>query len=125
MTNEEVNKYLESIGGLVYAYSSFENPKIIKSRFFECDTGWNKLICDCIQELIDAGWDKEIAQIKEKFGGLRFYPGGCTDKQWEIIRKYEELSYKTCESCGSTEDVTTEGPGWIQSLCKNCRNEEI
>lgn len=122
MTDEEVEEYLKSIGGLEYAWK--ENTFITDSSFFECSSGWNKIICSCIKELIDIGWNKKICQIKEKFGGLRFYTDTHTDQEWEIIRKYEDLSYHTCETCGTHENVETKGPGWIQSLCKDCRDEQ-
>jgi len=36
----------------------------------------------------------------------------------------ENLSYHICESCGSTTDVKTEGPGWIHTLCGVCRKAD-
>src|SRR3990167_5443692 len=77
--------------------------------------GWLKLVQKCIEELIASGWNKEILQIKEKFGGLRFYANGADDA---IISRYEQLSYTICEECGSTDNVTTESsPRWIRTLC--------
>lgn len=40
MTDQEVKKYLESIGGLKSVYYP---DRIITSRMFECSSGWNKL----------------------------------------------------------------------------------
>jgi len=42
----------------------------------ECNDGWLELIAELIQELVDAGWSREVLQIKEKFGGLCFYAEG-------------------------------------------------
>ena len=121
MTDQEVNEFLESIGGLKSAYYP---DRILKHRMFECGSGWNKLICDLIQNLINIGWNKEIAQIKEKFGTLRFYPGGCTKEQWKLIEEAERKSSTICEYCGSTENVKLYTDGWYTTECKNCRNKK-
>lgn len=63
------------------------------------------------------------AQVKEKFGGLRFYINGGTNEQYDTISFAESLSYNICENCGSTKNVTTEGKGWIKSLCKKCKDK--
>lgn len=39
----------------------------------------------------------------------------------EIIRKYEELSYKTCIVCG--EPAKWESKGWISPYCTDCANK--
>ena len=117
MTDQEVNEFLESIGGLKSAYYP---DRILKHRMFECGPGWNKLICDLIKDLIDIGWNKEIAQIKEKFGTLRFYPGGCTTEQWKLIEEAERKSSTICEYCGS-KDAKLYTDGWYTTECKNCR----
>ena len=46
MTDQEVNEFLESIGGLKSAYYP---DRILKHRMFECGSGWNQLICDLIK----------------------------------------------------------------------------
>ena len=120
MTDQEVNEFLESIGGLKSAYYP---DRILKHRMFECGSGWNQLICDLIKDLIAIGWNKEIAQIKEKFGTLRFYPGGCTDEQWKLIEEAERKSSTICEYCGS-EDADLYTDGWYTTECKDCRNKK-
>ena len=62
-------------------------------------------------------------QVKEKFGGLRFYVVGASDKQWTMIELTENLSYHICETCGSTKDVG-QTQGWIYTLCKECVDKE-
>lgn len=118
MTDQEVREYLKSIGGLESVY--VPNKKIT-SRIFECGSGWNKLICDLIQNLIDIGWNKEIAQIKEKYGTLRFYPGSCTDEQWKLIEEAEKKSATICEYCGDTENVKLYKDGWYKTMCTSCK----
>ena len=86
----------------------------------ECDAGWYELIADLIRELIQAGWTREISQIKEKFGGLRFYASGLPENGHEIIKRYEERALKTCEICGSEYKVKLRGYRWVKTLCHNC-----
>lgn len=62
-----------------------------------------------------------IVQIKEKFGGLRWYDNANTKEIQEIIRKYEEISFKTCINCGEpAECIST---GWISPYCNKCKIE--
>ena len=67
-----MNDYLESIGGLENGMYS-NKPKITSCDFFDVQVGWYPLIKNLIDELITLGWDKKVTQVKEKFGGLRFY----------------------------------------------------
>jgi hypothetical protein len=55
------------------------------------------------------------SQVKEKFGGLRFYVNGATDKHWNYISIAENFSYRTCEECGSPGKTYTDG--WHRTLC--------
>lgn len=59
--------------------------------------------------------DYRIMQIKEKFGGLRWYDNVSTKKVSEIINKYEYISMKTCIVCG--EPATYISNGWISPYC--------
>jgi len=54
-------------------------------------------------------------QVKEKFGGLRFYVQAATDKHYQYISFAESMSYRTCESCGAAGKTYTDG--WHTTLC--------
>jgi hypothetical protein len=54
-------------------------------------------------------------QVKEKFGGLRFYVQAATDKHYNYISFAESMSYVTCEKCGSPGKRYTDG--WHTTLC--------
>ena len=85
--------------------------------------GWSKIVQRLIRDLFILGWDGELHQIKEKFGGLRFYIGGGSDAIFRRIDAAEAESVRTCEACG--EPGTTAGPGfWIRALCDSCRCTE-
>lgn len=58
-------------------------------------------------------------QVKEKFGGLRFYmtyyPEGLREEMEELIAEAERASFQTCEACG--EPGVPRSGGWIKTLC--------
>lgn len=54
-------------------------------------------------------------QVKEKFGGLRFYVHGASNKHWDYISFAESMSYRTCEQCGAVGKTYTDG--WHRTLC--------
>ena len=66
-----------------------------------------------------------ICQIKEKFGGLRWYDNGFPTEGYEEYKewldKYEELSFKTCIDCGKPAKYFTRG--WITPICEDCAKE--
>jgi hypothetical protein len=85
-------------------------------------SNWRKDIIT--QEMIDeakAKMDEEASkvpvavQVKEKFGGLRFYVQAATDKHYNYISFAESMSYKTCEECGAPGKTYTDG--WHMTLC--------
>jgi len=54
-------------------------------------------------------------QVKEKFGGLRFYVQAATDAHYQYISFAESMSYRTCEQCGAPGKRYTDG--WHTTLC--------
>ena len=112
-------------------YPKILNRRTILEGCITCGDGWYMLIdtlCHALQFNTDRNnhdgkYPQIVAlQIKEKFGGLRFYIGGATEHQSGEISFAESMSYHICEKCGSTDDVQQVG-SWIKSLCKNCRNK--
>ena len=74
-----------------------------------------------------------IEQIKEKFGGLRFYYYGGDEQIHGMVRMAELWAGHTCEKCGNKGE-RRQG-GWIRTLCdtheadhqerlKNMRSED-
>ena len=115
MTREEMNDYLESIGGLENGMYS-NKPKITSCDFFDVQVGWYPLIKNLIDELITLGWDKQVTQVKEKFGELRFYINGGSDEIYNKITEAEKLSHETCELCGKKGELRTK-IRWFTTLC--------
>jgi hypothetical protein len=83
---------------------------------FECGDGWFKLI-DRLSSVLEP-LDVEAVQVKEKFGGLRFYIRGGQDDVYNYIEVAEEESLKTCETCGRPGEPRS--GGWIKTLCDAC-----
>lgn len=98
--------------------------------------GWKKAfglkLCEEIQKILDNNITSKLhlIQVKEKFGGLRFYytVEDKTEKEIDttfdienIIDKYEKLSYKTCINCG--KPATKISLGWISPWCDKCASK--
>ena len=137
MTSKELNKYFKDIGLKITCryYKRDVKGNIVSdkngdpihdtiqvtSSYIDTDEGWYQLIHDLIAELIKTNWDRKIIGVKEKFGGLRFQLNASTNEMFGIIRKYEELSYETCEVCGEKgilrDDCGSNGSRWYKTMC--------
>ena len=92
---------------------------------FECGDGWYQILdslCANIQSHIN--WQNKqeekvpqvvATQVKEKFGGLRFYYDGGDDEISGMVRMAESWAAHTCEECGAPG--TMRQGGWIRTLC--------
>lgn len=56
-----------------------------------------------------------IDQIKEKFGGFRFYYSGGDDTIYGMVRMAESWASHSCEECGAPGKRN--GEGWVKTLC--------
>lgn len=89
------------------------------------DDGWANLfetLCNDIHALNPS--DFYWTQVKEKFGGLRAYYSGGDEQISKLVQEAEDRSYKICELCGSQNEVSATGRGWIKTLCSKCRHEK-
>jgi len=114
MNNKEMNEFLQSIGGLKNGFRLELNP-IVNSDFFEVESGWFPLIKELITDLVELGWNKEVCQVKEKFGGLRFYINEGSDEMFNRIIKAETESLTICEISGKVGKLRTD-IGWFRTL---------
>ena len=94
--------------------------------------GWRIAFGDQMIEELDQllkkyNLEKEyrITQIKEKYGGLRWYDNGFPEEGYkeytDWLHKYEDLSFRTCIRCGKPAIGLTKG--WIMPLCKDCMKD--
>ena len=102
-------------------------PKMFAEPYggFCVDEGWWPILeslCGQIQHHLD--WKNrqsevvvqvKVAQIKEKFGGLRFYYDGGDDAIDGMVRMAESWAAHSCETCGAP-GKSRDG-GWIKTLC--------
>ena len=89
-------------------------------KWIDCGKGWYPLVVETDQKLaaLDPGY--EVHQIKEKFGGLRYYHQFVTEDSdheagWKIEQEAENRSFTICETCGAPGK--TRPCGWIKTLC--------
>jgi hypothetical protein len=102
-------------------------PKMFSTKYggFAVGAGWYPILetlCANIQSHIDwrvkQGQDiaqVEVNQIKEKFGGLRFYYSGGDDEISGMVRMAEAWADIACEECGAAG--RRRSGGWIRTLC--------
>lgn len=120
-SKEKIDSYLESIGGLENGWRT-DRPPIKDAHFFDCHDGWYPLIQKLIEDLIQLGWDKKVTQVKEKFGGLRFYINEGSDEIHTRITEAEIESYTICEMCGAPGEIRRD-IGWYRTLCDSHHTE--
>ena len=108
-------------------------PKMFTGKYggFCCGEGWWPILeslCSNIQHHLD--WKNKtvetvpqvtVAQIKEKFGGLRFYYDGGDDEIRGMVRMAEAWADASCEECGAP-GKRRDG-GWIKTLCDHHATE--
>lgn len=105
------------------------NPRETLMYFgFEHGDGWFNIVymlSSALEKIISSYplfvADMRAAQVKEKFGGLRFYIDGYPSEPViremvdDLIRSAEYLSVRTCETCG--RPGVRRSDGWIKTLC--------
>lgn len=109
---KEIKEFMESRG--------IEEPRC---GFHICP-GWIPPVFKALDEMIAAGWDKNLSQVKQKFGGLRIYIGAMSgpakDRVREIISETEALVDTMCEYCGKPHGRTIPLSG--TALCQECND---
>lgn len=104
----------------------FSGP-LLNDEPFRCDDGWADIIdrlCAKLEPIIAAMPDPEdrqahrCAQVKEKFGGLRFYTFSLLDcEMTDAIGEAERESLGTCEVCGQPGSQQKIGPWLLKTVC--------
>ena len=102
-------------------------PKMFEGKYggFAVGAGWYPILeklCANIQHHID--WKNResevvpqvvVEQIKEKFGGLRFYYQGGDEYIHGMVTMAESYADIACEDCGGIGK--RRNGGWIRTLC--------
>jgi len=96
---------------------------------FECNDGWFDIIyklCDDIKSYYKNKIPEHfyVVQVKEKFGGLRFYITAAPKEIHDMIANVEATSYKICEKCGKPGKLRDKLPWWL-TLCDKHFKEKV
>lgn len=94
--------------------------------------GWYQLVAEVLQPIEDENgrltWDApdpscvkliEVAQIKEKFGGLRLYVDNAPVWVNELVSKAEAKAWTICCNCGESGAIKPSNY-WLETLCERC-----
>lgn len=87
----------------------------------DCDKGWIPLLRSTLSSLLLVGWDGNLLQVKEKFGGLRIYIGSGTDIMFDMLDTAEQESFTICEVCGEPGKLRMDR-SWYKTLCDEHNN---
>ena len=87
---------------------------------FSVPDGWTDIVYELCAKIKKIAPDTKVGQIKEKFGGLRFYLNtSSSNKVRVLIDDAENKSFKTCEICGEPGKIDSV-KGWLLTLCPKC-----
>lgn len=111
-------------------FEEFREKRGIQGRRYDvgCPTPWIPLVIELDARIGELVPEYNVLQVKEKFGGLRFYTDSMlfgkekTDKIHQWIGQAEAKSYKTCQFCGKDalpEEENTFG-AWYYTCCPEC-----
>jgi hypothetical protein len=124
MMNNKNTEYLLTKYPKLYAQYYLDKTQTCMCWGFDVDDGWFKLIDDVSKKITKLDNDGKItvSQVKEKFGGLRFYYDGqakndiIADKIRKIVNDAENKSFHICEFCGKKGKLREDLP-WVKTLC--------
>lgn len=90
---------------------------------FDIGPGWLPIVEYALEEMVAAGWDKRLGQVKQKFCRLCIYLDGATNEGIEsIIAEAEVEADATCERCGKEREGRGSATG--MALCSRCKEDE-
>jgi hypothetical protein len=117
--------YIENLSNkFQYLFTEIDDKQPIKLFGAEVSEGWKNLLDGLLVKLItlDPSHTVRILQIKEKFGGLRFYVNGANEQIHELISEYEDNSLYICEVCGEPGTLHVTGH-WYQTRCSKHKGD--
>lgn len=125
--NEDLSNRLQAEFPDLYSWSPYAHQAQDYFLGFECGDGWFDILHDLSGKLtqeVKRYYEKysddepvkfRSAQVKEKYGTLRFYMNYSTDEMNQLILEAERKSSRTCEICGKPGLIDSNG--WIQVRC--------
>lgn len=109
---------------LLYADRHAPMTKTCMCWGFDVPDAWEPVIrklsaqVEKILATIPEEYRPRASQVKEKFGGLRFYMTGYSAEIDKLIGEAEKACWEICAECGKPATVTA--GGWITRLCAEC-----
>jgi hypothetical protein len=106
--------------------SSFgDQPSPMMTSASNVGEGWHPILRELEEELNKIDPDFILQQVKEKFGGLRYYAQShIADPSFQqAIHAAEAKSERTCEVCGEPGEVKATYH-WLKCLCETHRAED-
>jgi hypothetical protein len=91
---------------------ALENPT---AKFVEPLEKLEQELADALEEL------PSLAQVKEKFGTMRFYMDGGSEKMHNYVSFAEAMTSRTCEVCGNPGKSRNDN--WVKTLCDKHHKE--
>jgi hypothetical protein len=97
-------------------------------RWVAMNRGWYPIIVELDRRLAELDEDYTLCQVKEKFGGLRYYfePSAAASADThtamrEAVAEAESMAERTCEECGADGAVLRDDDHrYWQTLCDGC-----
>jgi len=111
--NPQLDKILCETFPTLYSKRRASMTQSCMSWGFDCGDGWFLIVWQLSEQLEKLGC--VAAQVKEKFGLLRFYLESYPDGAQELIAAAEQLSSVTCDKCG--QPGTLSESGWMRIRC--------
>ena len=130
--DEKNTNYLLKKYPKLYAQYYWDKTQTCMCWGFDIQSGWFKLIDGLSRRItkLDPDGTLQAEQVKEKFGGLRFYYGGkvrtkeAADKIRELVNKAEAKSFHICQECGKKGKMRNDA-GWYVTLCERHLKERL
>ena len=106
MDSKKQNKLFEKYSE-IFSNRTLPKTQTLMCYGIACGDGWYNLIDKLCSDIVFYCKENNLeqpkaVQVKEKFGGLRFYIDGGDDKILKMISKAECKSYKICSKTGKS-----------------------
>lgn len=104
--------------------SAWDKPDHMMVGINNVGAGWHELVRDLEAKLTELLGVYDLYQIKEKFGGLRYYIGPVDADKFDaahaLISEAEAKSFHICEECGKPGECKA-SRHWLKTLCEEHR----
>ena len=86
--------------------------------------GWVNLVIELDAKLAAIQPEYSLDQVKDKWGGLRYYIASGNDAMFALVEEYEKKSVTICEVCGEAGRPCVKNC-WIATRCKEHQEDRV